>query len=205
MTRFTLRHVPAGYSSTPLPRKIGVKDGHHLVLWDPPDAWTIDGLPSGVRFSLNSGLSEADVVLAFFRDLVTLQREVPLLAPEIGPDAALWLAWPRRAGGHRSDITDNAIRAAVLPLGLVDVKVAALDDDWSGLQMVWRKDLRESRLMRLLPTVEPMVWCCRCSSRRSPPLTTQCHVQLPSSKATSWRLACPVELIPPALVVLAPK
>ena len=57
-------------------------------------------------------------------------------------DGALWLAWPRRAGGHRSDITDNEIRAVVLPLGLVDIKVAALDDDWSGLKVVWRKELR---------------------------------------------------------------
>ena len=58
------------------------------------------------------------------------------------PDGAIWLAWPRRAGGHDSDITDNVVRAHALPLGLVDVKVAAIDADWSALKLVWRKERR---------------------------------------------------------------
>jgi hypothetical protein len=56
----------------------------------------------------------------------------------IYPGGALWIAWPRRAGGHRSDITDNIVREQALPLGVVDVKIAAIDNDWSGMRLVWR-------------------------------------------------------------------
>lgn len=86
----------------------------------------------------------ADVVVAFFVDQVGLRRYVPQLAKLIGPDGSLWTAWPRRAAGHVSDITDNVPREVLLPLGLVDVKVAAIDQDWSGLKFVWRKELRAS-------------------------------------------------------------
>jgi hypothetical protein len=89
-----------------------------------------------------SGDCQADLLLAFFPAIAALRAAVPALAEMITVDGALWVAWPRRAGGHTSDITDNAIRDAVLPLGLVDVKVAALDEDWSGLKLVWRKELR---------------------------------------------------------------
>jgi hypothetical protein len=82
------------------------------------------------------------VVVAFFRRALELAGEVERLGRVIMPGGSLWLAWPRRAGGHASDITDNVIRQIVLPLGLVDVKVAALDHDWSGLKVVWRKELR---------------------------------------------------------------
>ena len=71
--------------------------------------------------------------------------ELDGLARRIYPAGALWVAWPRRAGGHSSDITDNVIREHALPIGLVDVKVAAIDDDWSGLRLVWRV---ENRLCR---------------------------------------------------------
>jgi hypothetical protein len=82
------------------------------------------------------------VVIAFFHDAGSLQREIGSLSTSITPDGSLWIAWPRRAGGHLSDITDNVVRDVALPLGIVDVKVAALDDDWSALKMVWRKELR---------------------------------------------------------------
>jgi hypothetical protein len=67
-----------------------------------------------------------------------LPDRLPGLVKRIYPAGALWVAWPRRAGGHHSDITDNVIREQVLPLGVVDVKVAAIDDDWSGIRLVWR-------------------------------------------------------------------
>ena len=134
--------VPAGYSSTPLVRKLGIKAGDRLALIGAPKAWIVPDLPPGVVVSRRRDTSAADVVVAFFPELATLQGDVPGLAARIAPDGALWTAWPRRAGGHRSDITDNEIRAASLPLGLVDVKVAALDEDWSGIKLVWRKELR---------------------------------------------------------------
>jgi hypothetical protein len=81
------------------------------------------------------------VVIAFHREAAELSR-VEALGQAIYPDGMVWIAWPRKAGGHESDITENAIRDAVLPHGLVDVKVAALDDDWSGLKVVWRLERR---------------------------------------------------------------
>ena len=134
--------MPAGYSGTPLVRKLGIKTGHRLALIGAPAGWTVEGLPEDVHVSRRATARGADVVIGFFADLATLRRRTPRLAQAIVVDGALWLAWPRRAGGHRSDITDNEIRAVVLPLGLVDIKVAALDDDWSGLKVVWRKELR---------------------------------------------------------------
>jgi hypothetical protein len=71
-----------------------------------------------------------------------LERAMAGLGDAVFPDGALWAAWPRRAGGHDSDITDAVVREVALPLGLVDVKVAALDEDWSGLKLVWRKARR---------------------------------------------------------------
>ena len=86
--------------------------------------------------------SDPGKVKAQIREL--LDKGVETLAARITPRGALWLAWPRRAGGHLGDITDNEVRRIVLPLGLVDTKVAALDDDWSGLKFVWRKERRGS-------------------------------------------------------------
>jgi len=126
-----------------LARKIGLKEGHRLMLVGAPPGWSIEGSPKDVRVTRKGNATSADIVIAFFRDLVTMQEAVPRLARKIFPDGALWLAWPRRAAGHKSDITDNGIRSVVLPLGLVDIKVAALDDDWSGLKVVWRKERRQ--------------------------------------------------------------
>jgi hypothetical protein len=83
-----------------------------------------------------------DVCVAFCRDPAALRAAVAAYAEAIRPAGALWIAWPRRAAGHRSDVTENLIRQVVLPLGLVDTKVAALDVDWSGLKVVWRRDRR---------------------------------------------------------------
>ena len=82
------------------------------------------------------------MVLAFFTAATEIGDGLPGLGKRIFPAGALWLAWPRRAAGHRSDITDNVIRELALPLGLVDVKVAAIDEDWSGLKLVWRVENR---------------------------------------------------------------
>lgn len=136
--------MPAGYSGTPLARKLGIKEGHRLVLVGAPRGWAIDDLPAGVVPSRRVGKSAVDVIVAFYSRLSELRAGLPALADRITTNGAIWVAWPRRAGGHESDITDNDIRAVVLPIGLVDVKVAALDDDWSGLKVVWRKELRAS-------------------------------------------------------------
>jgi hypothetical protein len=136
--------VPADYSTTPLATKLGLKERHRLVLVHAPAGWTVGELPVGVRV-LRRRTGHADVLIAFFHQLTVMEREVAELAEAIESDGSLWLAWPRRAGGHTSDITDNEVRRVVLPFGLVDVKVAALDENWSALKMVWRKERRSRR------------------------------------------------------------
>jgi Protein of unknown function (DUF3052) len=129
----------AGYSGTPLAKKLGIKPGHRLALLRAPDGWAVPDLPDGVEIAAVAG---ADVVVAFHRNAAELADGIEALGRAIHPDGMVWIAWPRKAGGHASDITENGIREIVLPLGLVDVKVAALDDDWSGLKVVWRRERR---------------------------------------------------------------
>jgi hypothetical protein len=132
---------PSGPADVPLARKVGIKVGHRVLLWDAPPAWAVQDLPEGV--TVTTSAPKADIVLAFFVRAGDLAAEIGALARAIMPDGSLWVAWPRRAAGHTSDITDNVVRGIVLPLGLVDVKVAALDHDWSGLKIVWRKERRQ--------------------------------------------------------------
>lgn len=133
-----------GYSATPLARKLGIEEGTRAALVGAPPGWSVPGLPAGATVArrIRPGRSSHDVVIAFFRRRHKLERTVAELGDAVFPDGALWTAWPRRAGGHESDITDHAVRAAALPLGLVDVKVAALDEDWSAIKLVWRKERR---------------------------------------------------------------
>jgi hypothetical protein len=138
----------AGYAKTPLSKKLGIRAGDRVLLLGPPPAWAIPDLPEGAMPATethsSAGSGPAEIVIAFCSSLAELRERVPLLAPRIFPAGALWVAWPRRAGGHDSDIRDQDIRDVALPLGLVDVKVAALDQDWSGLRLVWRVELRDT-------------------------------------------------------------
>ena len=129
-----------GYSGRPQAAKLGLKPGQRVHLHDPPDGWALTDPPEGLARPGPGG--EADVILAFFTRADEIGSQVGELARLIYPAGALWIAWPRRAAGHRSDITDTVIREYVLPIGLVDVKVAAIDNDWSGLRVVWRTENR---------------------------------------------------------------
>jgi hypothetical protein len=128
--------MPAGSSGTSQARKLGVKPGYRVCLATAPPGWHLVDPPADLVYV--EATEPADVVISFFTSADQLPDQLPDLAPRIHPDGALWVAWPRRAGGHHSDITDNLVRAYALPLGVVDVKVAAIDDDWSGLRLVWR-------------------------------------------------------------------
>jgi hypothetical protein len=132
----------SGYSGTPLARKIGVKPGQRVRLTHGPDGWEIPGLPDGVVVETASGGDTPDVTVAFFRSRDDLAAEAGGLAGELADHAMLWVAWPRRAAGHDSDITESALRDLFLPLGIVDVKVASLGQDWSGLKFVRRRENR---------------------------------------------------------------
>ena len=125
----------SGYSTTPQLKKLGIVDGRR---------WDVVGASSNWRFEIEPDATArvetgpVDVLLAFFHAAADLDAQVGALADRIRPAGALWVAWPRKAAGHTSDITENLIRDVVLPQGLVDVKVAAIDEDWSGLKIVWR-------------------------------------------------------------------
>jgi hypothetical protein len=134
--------MPAGYAPTPQSKKLGIAPGCGLLLDHAPSGWHLAD-PPPVR-AVAAGDS-ADVVVTFVRSSDELVERVEALGPRIYPDGALWIAWPRKAAGHHSDVTENAIREAVLPRGLVDVKVAAVDEDWSGLKIVWRRENRRQK------------------------------------------------------------
>ncbi len=129
----------AGYSATPQSRKLGLKDGTRLVVDGAPEGWALDAPPAVVDVGEDE---PADVVLAFVRDLATIDGGLDGWARRVAPAGAVWVLWPRKAAGHRSEVDENAIREAALSRGLVDVKVAAVDTDWSGLRLVWRRENR---------------------------------------------------------------
>ena len=128
----------AGYSGTPQLEKLGIGPGVRLRILGADPAWTFAEPLEGVEL-LDDGPCE--VALVFVRALVEL-GPMRRWAELVFPSGAVWVAWPRKAAGHDSDLDENAIRDAALALGLVDVKVAAIDDDWSGLKIVWRKENR---------------------------------------------------------------
>jgi hypothetical protein len=130
----------AGYPGTPQARKLGIKTGQRVSVDHRPPRWDLDGPPADVVYI--EPPAPADVVISFFTAADQLPERLPELVQRIFPTGALWIAWPRRAGGHRSDLTDNVIRQHALPLGVVDVKVAAIDEDWSGQRYVWRVESR---------------------------------------------------------------
>jgi len=139
--RYTAAMTGSGYSGTPLARKLGIKPEQRVALRHAPAGWQIPGLPPGVR--VTDGIPvDADVVLGFYRGRVELERDLSRVSAKLRPASTWWVAWPRKAGGHTSDLTEHVLRDLLLPTGLVDVKVAAIDQDWSGLKFVWRLEHR---------------------------------------------------------------
>jgi hypothetical protein len=128
----------AGYSGTPLVKKLGIKEQHRLVALDAPAhfAKTLGALPDGVKI-LNE-VAATDVAVAFFLERKKLAAALKKLGKAVFPDGALWIAWPKKASKVATDITEDVVRELALPLGLVDNKVCAIDETWSGLRLVWR-------------------------------------------------------------------
>jgi hypothetical protein len=133
----------AGYSQTPLAKKIGIVHGARVHLIDAPREYRklLAPLPPSVGFVAAVG-PDVDVVHVFVTRRVDLARQLRTLVNAIRPDAAIWVSWPKKASGRSTDVTEDVIRAEALPLGLVDVKVCAVDETWSGLKLVIRKERR---------------------------------------------------------------
>ena len=134
--------MPAGYSGTPLAKKLGFKDG--MTVWQ-------SGLPDSVRATIDA---QADIAWAagamaepvaahiFTTERAEMETLLSALRGSMEQDGFIWMSWPKKAAKVRTDITEDVIRAVALPMGLVDIKVCAVDEIWSGLKLVIRKELR---------------------------------------------------------------
>ena len=140
-----VKEATAGYSGTPLSRKLGIKEGHRLALLDAPDGFEriLGELPEGVTAQAGlAGKAPFDVVVAFVTGRAQLERALPRVRRRMKPAAGFWVAWPKKASGVETDVTEDVVRAVALPTGLVDNKVCAIDDTWSGLRLVIRLENR---------------------------------------------------------------
>jgi hypothetical protein len=133
----------AGYSATPLARKLGINDGHRVAFPSAPDEF------SGVLGELPAGVSvrprprgPLDVIVFFTKRRAELERRLPALRRAMDPAAGLWIAWPKRSSGVETDVTEDVARELGLAHRLVDNKVCAIDETWSGLRLVIRLEDR---------------------------------------------------------------
>jgi hypothetical protein len=134
----------AGYSGTPLVRKLGVEPGMRVAVLGAPDGFledTLGAIPDDVAVSARLG-GRKDMVIFFTTRRARLEGRLEALRAAIAPDGMVWVAWPKKAAKVATDMTEDVVRAVVLPAGLVDVKVCAIDATWSGLKIVIRKELR---------------------------------------------------------------
>ncbi len=138
-----------GYSGTPLPKKLGIKEGHRVaVLNAPPDFDLTGGLLKDLPFDVELhkrliGRQPFDVILFFPKDRRELEKRFAAIVNRLDPAGGFWVAWPKRASGVTTDLTEDVVRAIALDAGLVDNKVCAIDETWSGLRVVIR--LRDRR------------------------------------------------------------
>jgi hypothetical protein len=131
-----------GYSGTPLPQKLGIKEGHKVVLVGAPAGFDLGTVPAGATIATRASGSEYDVLVVFVRKRDDLIKQLASLRPKMAQAGGLWIAWPKRASGVPTDIVEDTIREVALPTGLVDNKVCAIDETWSGLRLVIRKQNR---------------------------------------------------------------
>jgi len=130
----------AGYSGTPLPQKLGIKAGHRLAVLGPPPGFskTLGELPSGVDIVVGLEGDPFDVVLLFVVEKEHLDMAFPATARHLKANGGLWVAWPKKVSGVLTDLTEDRVREVALAAGLVDNKVCAIDQVWSGLRCVYR-------------------------------------------------------------------
>jgi hypothetical protein len=142
--------MTAGYSGTPLAKKLGIKDGFSILAVDAPANYAelVSPLPTGAEIqnaearALARAKSNLDVIHVFTNGRDDLFRSLPLLLKLIKQDGTIWVSWYKKAARLPTEITEDTVREAALPLGLVDVKVCAVDEKWSGLKLVIRKENR---------------------------------------------------------------
>jgi hypothetical protein len=133
-----------GYSLTPLAKKLGLKEGARLYAVGAPENYLkiLNPLPKGVDLSRQLD-DKTDIVHIFATQRARLAEALRVTLKKMKPDAAIWASWPKKAAKVETDITEDTIREIALPMGLVDIKVCAVDETWSGLKLVIRKALRK--------------------------------------------------------------
>jgi hypothetical protein len=133
----------AGYSGTPLAKKLGIKPGGRLLPVNAPADYgaLLEPLPEGVDL-LSSDRGELDLVHLFTASRSELSKLIHRYKGKIKQNGAIWVSWPKKASGIPSEVTEDTVREVALPLGLVDIKVCAIDEVWSGLKLVIRKENR---------------------------------------------------------------
>lgn len=136
----------AGYSATPLPQKLGIKMGMRVVAIDIPGNYRklLGKLPNRVGFS-HQPQNESEFIHFFVKHRSDLEKRLPRLREKLADAGTLWISWPKKSAGVPSDVTEDVIRAVALPLGLVDTKVCAIDETWSGLKLMIRRENRQSK------------------------------------------------------------
>jgi hypothetical protein len=136
--------MTAGYSGTPLPQKLGIKPGLIVVTINAPTTYRrlLDPIPKGVTFS-DRLKPESSFVHVFVRRRNELEKNLSILRKKIADTGTVWVSWPKKSSGVSTDVTEDVVRAVALPLGFVDVKVCAIDDTWSGLKLMVRRENRK--------------------------------------------------------------
>ncbi len=137
--------MAAGYSGTPLPQKLGIKENHKVVLLGAPAGFdkTLGAVPTGAVIATRlAGKAPLDVIVVFVKKQADLAGKIADARPRMAPAAGLWIAWPKKSSGVATDMTEQVIRDVALPTGLVDNKVCAIDETWSGLRLVIRRENR---------------------------------------------------------------
>lgn len=142
----------AGYSGTPLPKKLGIKDGARVALLNAPPGFArrLEPMPPGVSVSKTlAGATPFDVIVLFAANIKALNAGFTRAAAKLTPAGGLWVGWPKKSSGVRTDVTEPIVREVGLAAGLVDNKVCAIDETWSGLRFVVRvKDRPKSQPAR---------------------------------------------------------
>ncbi len=135
--------MTAGYSGTPLAKKLGIKEASRLFLSGAPGNYMdlVAPLPDGVQVVSRLD-GETDVVHLFATERARLDKSLRDMRARLRPDGAIWVSWPKKSSKVATDITEDTVRDVALPMGFVDVKVCAVDEVWSGLKLVIRKELR---------------------------------------------------------------
>ena len=135
----------AGYSGTPLPKKLGIREGHRVAFIGAPPTFdaTLGVPPDGVTVARAArGTHALDVIIVFAKTMADLEKRLSSSAEALVYDGGLWIAWPKKASGVKTDLTEHDVRARGLAIGLVDNKVCAIDETWSGLRLVYRVENR---------------------------------------------------------------